>query len=67
MKKLTSSDRKEQEYGQKLADEILKKNIQKEISKDGEVKIKTDRSLINKYSSKEDNSFNDADKMSRGK
>jgi len=64
---LVSSDPTEQECGQKLADKILKKNVQKEIYEDGEVKIKTNRSLINKCSSKEDNSSNDPDKMSRGK
>lgn len=67
MKKLASPDQKEQECGKKLADEILKKNVQKEIYEDREVKIKTDRSIINKYSSKEDNLFNDPNKMSRGK
>lgn len=67
VKKLASSDEKEQECGKKLADEILKKNVQKEIYEDGEVKIKTDRSIINKYPSKEDNLSNDPNKMSRGK
>ncbi|GAB1862536.1 Tetratricopeptide repeat protein 12-like isoform X2 [Camponotus japonicus] len=65
VKKLASSDPKEQEYGKKLADEILEKNIQKEIYEDGEIKIKTNRSIINKLSSKEDNSSNDSNKMSR--
>lgn len=67
VKKLTSSDREEQECGKKLADEILKKNIQKEIYEDGEVKIKTNRSVINKYPSEEDDPSNDPNKMSRGK
>lgn len=63
MKRLTSSDRKEQECGRKLADEMLKKGAQKEIYEDGEVKIKSDRSVINKYPSKED----DPNQMSRGR
>lgn len=67
VKKLASSDPKEQKYGEMLADEILEKNIQKEIYEDGEIKIKTNRSIINKHSSKEDNSSNDSNKMSRGK
>lgn len=67
VKKLVSSNREEQECGKKLADEILEKGIQKEIYEDGEVKIKTDRSVINKYSSKGDDPSNDPNKMSRGK
>lgn len=67
MKKLTSSNREEQECGKKLADEILEKGIQKEIYEDGEIKIKTDRSVINKYPSKEDDPSNDSNKMSRGR
>lgn len=67
VKKLASSDPKEQEYGVKLADEILEKNVQKEIYEDGEIKIKTNRSLINKYSSKEDSPSNDPNKISQGK
>ncbi|XP_070166516.1 tetratricopeptide repeat protein 12 [Polyergus mexicanus] len=65
VKKLASSDPKEQECGKKLADEILEKNVQKEIYDDEEIKIKTNRSIINKYSSKEDSSFNDPNKISR--
>lgn len=66
VKKLASSDEKEQECGKKLADEILEKRVQKEIYEDGEVKIKTNRSVINKYPSKEDEPSNDPNKMSRG-
>ncbi|XP_011157329.2 tetratricopeptide repeat protein 12-like isoform X2 [Solenopsis invicta] len=65
VKKLASSDEKEQECGKKLADEILEKRVQKEIYEDGEVKIKTNRSVINKYPSKEDEPSNDPNKMSR--
>ncbi|XP_077269078.1 uncharacterized protein LOC143901026 isoform X2 [Temnothorax americanus] len=65
VKKLASSDQKEQECGKKLADEILEKGVQKEIYEDGEVKIKTDRSVINKYPSKKYDSSNDPNKMSR--
>lgn len=66
VKKLASSDQEEQECGKKLADEILQKGVEREICEHGEVKIKTDRSLINKYPSKDD-SNNDPNKMSRGK
>ncbi|XP_071553288.1 tetratricopeptide repeat protein 12 isoform X2 [Temnothorax nylanderi] len=65
VKKLASSDQKEQECGKKLADEILEKGVQKEIYEDGEVKIKTNRSVINKYPSKKYDSSNDPNKMSR--
>jgi len=64
VKKLASSDRKEQECGKKLADEILKEDIQKEVHE--KIKIKTDRSVINKYPSKDDLS-NDPNKISRGR
>lgn len=67
IKKLVSSDREEQECGKMLADEILKKSVRKEIYEDEEVKIKTDRSVINKYPSKEDDPSNDPNKMSRGR
>lgn len=67
VKKLASSDQKEQECGKKLADEMLERGIQKEINEDEEVKIKTDRSVINKYPSKEDDPSNDPNKMSRGR
>lgn len=67
MKRLTSSDRKEQECGRKLADEMLKKGAQKEIYEDGEVKIKSDRSVINKYPSKDDDPSDDPNQMSRGR
>jgi len=66
VKKLASSDQQEQECGKKLADEILKQNVQKEIFGDSEVKVKTDRSVINKYPSKEHDSNDDPNQMSRG-
>ncbi|EZA50738.1 Tetratricopeptide repeat protein [Ooceraea biroi] len=65
VKKLASSDLKEQECGKMLADEILKDDVQKEIYEDGEIRIKTNRSVINKYSSKEDDPTNDPNKMSQ--
>ncbi|XP_020281329.1 tetratricopeptide repeat protein 12 isoform X1 [Pseudomyrmex gracilis] len=65
VKKLASSDPKEQECGKRLADEILERNIQRDICED-DVKIKTNRSLINKYPS-ENVSSSDSDKMSRGR
>ncbi|EFN77538.1 Tetratricopeptide repeat protein 12 [Harpegnathos saltator] len=64
VKKLASHDPKEQECGRILADEILEKNVQGEIHEDEtEVRIKANRSVINKYS-KEDSS-NDPNKISR--
>ncbi|KAG5305912.1 TTC12 protein, partial [Pseudoatta argentina] len=65
VKKLASSDQQEQECGKKLADEMLKQGVQKEVYEDGEVKVKTDRSVINKYPSKEHDSNNDPNQMSR--
>ncbi|KYM98673.1 Tetratricopeptide repeat protein 12 [Cyphomyrmex costatus] len=64
VKNLSSSDQQEQECGKKLADEMLKQSVQKEVYGDGEVKVKTDRSVINKYPSKEHDS-NDPNKMSQ--
>lgn len=65
VKKLASSDPKEQECGKILADEILERNVQRDIRED-DVKIKTNRSLINKYPS-ENVSSSDSDKISRGR
>ncbi|XP_018046802.1 PREDICTED: tetratricopeptide repeat protein 12-like [Atta colombica] len=65
VKKLASSDQQEQECGKKLADEILKQDVQKEVFGDSEVKVKTDRSVINKYPSKEHDSNDDPNQMSR--
>ncbi|KYN14296.1 Tetratricopeptide repeat protein 12 [Trachymyrmex cornetzi] len=65
VKKLASSDQQEQECGKKLADEMLKQGVQKEVYGDGEVKVKTDRSVINKYPSKEHDSNNDPNQMAR--
>lgn len=65
IKKLASCDPKEQEHGQILADEILERKTPKEISEDGELKVKTDRSVINKYSLTE--SSKDPATMSQGK
>lgn len=66
VKKLASFDQQEQECGKKLADEMLKQGVKKEIYGDGEIKVKTDRSIINKYPSKEHDSNNDPNQMSRG-
>ncbi|KYQ53066.1 Tetratricopeptide repeat protein 12 [Trachymyrmex zeteki] len=65
VKKLASFDQQEQECGKKLADEMLKQGVKKEIYGDGEIKVKTDRSIINKYPSKEHDSNNDPNQMSR--
>ncbi|XP_012270175.1 tetratricopeptide repeat protein 12-like [Orussus abietinus] len=60
VKKLASSNKKEQEYGELLADEILKEN-KKEIT-ENEIKVKVERTVINKYKSKEEY---DPNKMSQ--
>lgn len=65
MQKLASHNPKEQECGRILADGILQRNIQKEIHEDAEIRIKANRSVINKYSTEEEN-YNDPNKMSRG-
>ncbi|XP_070512770.1 tetratricopeptide repeat protein 12 [Cardiocondyla obscurior] len=62
VKKLASADREEQECGTKLADEILKKGVYKDVC--GDVRIKTDRTVINKYPLKDDSS-GDPDKISK--
>lgn len=56
VKKLASTNLAEQEEGKFLADEILKNNIEKQITDDGEIRVKTNRTMINKYSNNEDNS-----------
>ena len=59
---MTSSDTKDQEVGMLLADEMLKKNNTKEINENEEVKIKMNRTLINKFKPEDSNPEN----MSRG-
>ncbi|XP_051154641.1 tetratricopeptide repeat protein 12-like isoform X2 [Leptopilina boulardi] len=58
VKKLASSDLNEQNEGKLLADEILEGNlIDKELINDNcEIQVKTNRTLINKYSTDGDNS-----------
>ncbi|KAL2713596.1 tetratricopeptide repeat protein 12-like [Vespula squamosa] len=46
--KLMSPDPKEQELGETLADKILNGNTQKEFSESEELKVKTNRTVINK-------------------
>lgn len=58
MKKLASSDIKEQEEGKLLADQILEGNSEKEFTGDGEVRIKTNRTVINKSSTNNDSTSN---------
>lgn len=53
---MASTNLAEQEEGKFLADEILKNNIEKQITDDGEIRVKTNRTMINKYSNNEDNS-----------
>ncbi|XP_063985082.1 tetratricopeptide repeat protein 12-like [Diachasmimorpha longicaudata] len=65
VKKLASSDVNEQKTGELLADNILKSNesaVACNLSGKEELKVKTDRTLINKYSSSEDT---DPNRMSR--
>ncbi|XP_054008729.1 tetratricopeptide repeat protein 12-like [Hylaeus anthracinus] len=49
VKKLASSNVEEQKHGEMLADEILKKKTETIISEDCELKIKINRTVINKY------------------
>ncbi|XP_032687444.1 tetratricopeptide repeat protein 12-like [Odontomachus brunneus] len=64
VKKLASHNPEEQECGRILADRILQNNTQREIYEDVEIKVKANRSVINKYSMEEDNS-NDPSKISQ--
>ena len=50
MKKLASPNPEEQKHGQILADEILEKRSEKNICDDIELKIKMNRTVINKCS-----------------
>ncbi|KAG7210013.1 hypothetical protein KM043_011593 [Ampulex compressa] len=63
VKKLASSDLKEQKDGEILADQILKGKILKDHLVYDEVTVKTNRTVINKCSSNLDNS--DPNKMSQ--
>lgn len=63
MKKLASSDLKEQKQGQILADEILEQRSEKSFSED-ELKVKTNRTVINKCSANETTA--NTDQMSQG-
>ncbi|XP_033232251.1 tetratricopeptide repeat protein 12-like [Belonocnema kinseyi] len=47
VKKLASSNLKEQDQGMALADEILDGKIEKQITEDGEIRIKANRTLVN--------------------
>lgn len=53
VKKLASSDPEEQKHGQILADEILETKPTKDFSEDEELKVKVNRTVINKYSKDE--------------
>lgn len=63
MKKLASSNPEEQEHGQILADEILDGRSENIICDDTELKIKMNRTMINKCSINK-NSTNE--EMSKG-
>lgn len=65
VKKLASSDIKEQEEGKLLADQILEGNSEKEFTGDGEVRIKTNRTVINKSSTNNDSTSNSKDAFMR--
>lgn len=62
MKKLTSSDEKEAQQGMFLADEILTGKVETEVTEIGELKVKTNRTIINKYRPEDSN----PDQMSQG-
>ncbi|XP_001600918.1 tetratricopeptide repeat protein 12-like isoform X1 [Nasonia vitripennis] len=53
VKQLASTDVNDQERGMFLADEILQNNVKTDVSDIGELKAKTNRTLINKYSAEE--------------
>lgn len=59
-----SSDPKEQELGETLADTILNAKTQKEFSELEELKVKTNRTIINKCPINENTS--DPTKMGQG-
>ncbi|XP_076242083.1 tetratricopeptide repeat protein 12 [Calliopsis andreniformis] len=59
VKKLASSDLEEQKQGQVLADEILAKKSEKSFFEDDELKVKTNRTIINKCSINETNKNTD--------
>lgn len=63
MKQLASDDAKEQEKGKLLADKILEGKCDREFSEMAEIRIKNERTLINKVSTAEQ----DPNKMSQGK
>lgn len=63
--KLASDDRTEQELGQILADKILDRKNEEKFSEVEELKIKTNRTCINKYPVNEDTS--DPNKMGQGR
>ncbi|XP_066596090.1 tetratricopeptide repeat protein 12-like [Prorops nasuta] len=51
IKKMSSHDKEEQKCGEILAEEILQNNKEKEIGEITELKIKSERTIINKYPS----------------
>lgn len=63
MKKLASSDPEEQKHGEILADEILGKRLEKDICEDTELKIRINRTVINKCSVNENST---QEQMCRG-
>lgn len=63
MKKLASSDPEEQKHGELLADEILGKQLEKDICEDTELEIRINRTVINKCSINENST---QEQMCRG-
>ena len=62
VKKLASTDLNDQEQGKALADEILEGKVEKQITEDGEIRVKTNRTFINPRLKEPD----DPEKMSQG-
>ncbi|XP_033351120.1 tetratricopeptide repeat protein 12-like isoform X3 [Bombus vosnesenskii] len=64
VKKLASADPEEQKHGEILADEILGNRLEKDICEDTELKIRINRTVINKCSVNENST---QEQMCRGK
>lgn len=65
MKKLASADPEEQKHGEILADEILGNRLEKDICEDTELKIRINRTVINKCSVNENSTQEQMCKGSR--
>lgn len=60
---MASSDPEEQKCGQILADEMLEKRSRNDVSENTELKVKTNRTVINKCSIDENST---SEQMSKG-